>query len=135
MAPQNTFERWFDRLRSQTWDRARAGTFSRFLWKRFIDDRLQPLADAAPATQAGTAEDTGGVVMHLIGAGLKAGGYGEIIGSDHSGREVLLDAVRRGRRRCPQEPCFELLAVGAVIHPITRRRDPLTGRNGRGVSE
>ena len=35
--------------------------------------------------------------------------------------------VRRNR-------ALNCLAVGAVIHPIARRRDPLTGRNGRGVS-
>ena len=52
MAPQNTFDRWFDRLRSQTWDRARAGTFSRFLWKRFIDDRLFQAAGALSFTTA-----------------------------------------------------------------------------------
>lgn len=42
------------------------------------------------ATQAGTAEDTGRIVMYLIGAGLKAGGYGEIIGSDYSARDQTL---------------------------------------------
>lgn len=52
MAPQKTLERWFDRLRSLTWDRARAGTFSRFLWKRFLDDRLFQAAGALAFTTA-----------------------------------------------------------------------------------
>lgn len=42
------------------------------------------------ATQLGTAEDTGRIVMYLIGSGLKAGGYGEIIGSDYSARDQTL---------------------------------------------
>lgn len=33
------------------------------------------------ANQAGSAEDTGRVVMAMIGEGIKAGGYGEIVGS------------------------------------------------------
>ncbi len=36
MEPLDSFNRWTDRLR----DRARAGTFARFLAKRFLDDRL-----------------------------------------------------------------------------------------------
>lgn len=52
MAPQNTFERWFHRARFLTWDRARAGTFSRFLWKRFLDDRLFQAAGALSFTTA-----------------------------------------------------------------------------------
>ena len=42
------------------------------------------------ATQVGGAEDIGRVVMQLMGAGLKAGGYGEIIGSDYSARDQTL---------------------------------------------
>ena len=53
---------------------------------------------------------------------------------DHAGREVLLDAVGRIGERGAQEPRFELLAVGAVIDPFARGGDPLTGRNGCGVS-
>src|SRR6202035_5024427 len=53
---------------------------------------------------------------------------------DHAGREILLDAVGRSRGRCPQELGFELLAVGAVIDPFARRRDPLTGRDGSGMA-
>ena len=36
MEPLDTVNRWTDRMR----DRARAGTFARFLAKRFLDDRL-----------------------------------------------------------------------------------------------
>ncbi len=35
---------------------------------------------------------------------------------------------------CPQEPCLELLAVRAVIDPMPRGRDPLTGGNACGVA-
>lgn len=52
MPPQNTLERWFARARAYTWDRARAGTFSRFLWKRFLDDRLFQAAGALSFTTA-----------------------------------------------------------------------------------
>ena len=38
--------------------------------------------------------------------------------SDHARREVLLDAVGRGRGRCAQKTSFELLAVGAVVDPF-----------------
>ena len=55
--------------------------------------------------------------------------------ADHAGREILLDAVDRGRRRCAQEPGLELLAVGAIVHPFTRRRDPLAGRDGCRVAD
>ena len=53
---------------------------------------------------------------------------------DHAGREVLLDAVGRGRGRCAQKTRFELLAVGAVVDPFARGRDPLTGGNGCGMA-
>ncbi len=36
MEPLDSFNRWSDRMR----DRARAGTFFRFLWTRFLDDRM-----------------------------------------------------------------------------------------------
>lgn len=36
MEPLDSWNRWSDRVR----DRARAGTFFRFLWRRFLDDRL-----------------------------------------------------------------------------------------------
>src|SRR6185312_11904986 len=35
-------------------------------------------------------------------------GVGRTNAADHAGREVLLDAVGRGRGRCPQEPRLEL---------------------------
>ena len=54
--------------------------------------------------------------------------------ADHAGREVLLDAVGRSRRRCAQEPRLELLAVSAVVDPFARGRDPLAGRNGCGMA-
>jgi hypothetical protein len=40
------------------------------------------------------------------------------------------NAVGRSRGRSPQEPSFELLAVGAVVDPFARGRDPLIRRNG-----
>ena len=50
------------------------------------------------ANQAGSAEDTGRIVMTMIGEGIKAGGYGEIVGSDYSAQgQTLFDgAVVRG---------------------------------------
>jgi hypothetical protein len=47
--------------------------------------------------------------------------------TDHAGTEVFLDAVGRSRGRCAQEAGFELLAVGAVVDPFARGRDPLAG--------
>ncbi len=52
MTSQNTFERWRDRARFQTLDRARAGTFFRFLLKRFLDDHLFQAAGALSFTTA-----------------------------------------------------------------------------------
>jgi hypothetical protein len=49
--------------------------------------------------------------------------------ADHAGREVSLNAVGRGRRRCAQKPRFELLPVGAVVDPLARRHDPFAGGN------
>lgn len=50
------------------------------------------------ANQAGSAEDTGRIVMTMIGEGIKAGGYGEIVGSDYSAQgQTLFDGpVVRG---------------------------------------
>src|SRR6476660_8853790 len=45
-------------------------------------------------------------------------GVGRANASDHAGREVLLDAVGRGRGRCPQEPRLELLAVRSIVDPF-----------------
>src|SRR5215467_2744905 len=53
---------------------------------------------------------------------------------DHAGREVFFDAVVRSWRRCAQEPRLELLAVGAVVNPCARGRDPLAGGNGCGIA-
>jgi hypothetical protein len=55
--------------------------------------------------------------------------------ADHAGREVLLDALHRGWCRGAQEPGLELLAMGAIIHPFTRCRDPLAGGDSCGVAD
>ncbi len=68
MAPQNTFERWFDRLRSLTSDRAPARTFSRFLWKRFLDDRLFQAAGALSFTTAFAIVPLSMVVFGILSA-------------------------------------------------------------------
>jgi membrane protein len=64
MALQNTF----DRLRSLTSDRARAGTFSRFLWKRFLDDRLFQAAGALSFTTAFAIVPLSMVVFGILSA-------------------------------------------------------------------
>lgn len=46
MEPLDTLYRWSERLR----DRARTGTFLRFLWRRFLDDRLFESAGALSFT-------------------------------------------------------------------------------------
>jgi membrane protein len=46
MEPLETLYRWSDRMR----DRARAGAFVRFLWRRFLDDRLFESAGALSFT-------------------------------------------------------------------------------------
>ena len=75
-------------------------------------------------------------VEHLL-----AEGAHELLGvdranaADHAGREVLLDAVDRGRGRGAQEPRLELLAVGAVVDPFARGGDPLAGGNGCGMAD
>lgn len=46
MKPLDSLSRWSDRAR----DRARAGTFVRFLWRRFLDDRLFESAGALSFT-------------------------------------------------------------------------------------
>jgi membrane protein len=46
MEPLDSMNRWGERMR----DRARAGTFFRFLWKRFLDDRLFEAAGALSYT-------------------------------------------------------------------------------------
>ena len=68
MAPQNTFERWRDRARSQTLDRARAGTFFRFLLKRFLDDALLEAAGALSFTTAFAIVPLSMVVFGILSA-------------------------------------------------------------------
>ena len=50
MEPLKAFDRWNDRLlaqwRERLHDRARAHAFARFLWRRFLDDRLFESAGA-----------------------------------------------------------------------------------------
>ena len=46
MEPLESWNRWSDRMR----DRARASTFFRFLWRRFLDDRLFEAAGALSFT-------------------------------------------------------------------------------------
>jgi type IV pilus assembly protein PilW len=44
------------------------------------------------ANQAGSAEDAGRLLMTMVGEGIKAGGYGEIVGSDYSAQgQTLFD--------------------------------------------
>ena len=46
MEPLDTLTRWSERLT----DRARSGSFLRFLWRRFVDDRLFEAAGALAFT-------------------------------------------------------------------------------------
>ncbi len=55
--------------------------------------------------------------------------------TDHSGPEVFLDPFDRGGGRRAQEVRFELLTVGAVVHPFTGRRNPLAGGDHRSVAD
>jgi hypothetical protein len=50
--------------------------------------------------------------------------------SNHAGREILFDAVDRGRCRSSEESGLELLPVGAVVDPFARCRDPLPRGDG-----
>ena len=43
---------------------------------------------------------------------------------DHARAEIHLDALDRGQGGGADEQCLELLAVGAVIDPLARRRNP-----------
>jgi hypothetical protein len=61
-------------------------------------------------------------------------GVGRPDAPDHSGRQVLLNAVGRCRGRCAQEPRLELLAVCSIVDPFAGRRDPLTGCDGCSVT-
>ena len=58
-------------------------------------------------------------VEHLLTEGAQELlGVGRADAPDHAGREVLLDAVGRGRRRCAQEPRLELLAMCPIVDPF-----------------
>jgi hypothetical protein len=58
-------------------------------------------------------------VKHLLAEGAqKLPGVGRADAPDHSGRQVLLDAIGRGRRRCSREPRFELMAVRPIVDPF-----------------
>ena len=75
-------------------------------------------------------------VEHLLAEGAhELLGINRANAPDHAGREVLLDAVSRGRGRRAQEPGFELLAMGAVVDPFARGGDPLAGRNSCGMAD
>ena len=50
------------------WDRARAGTFARFLWKRFLDDRLFQAAGALAFTTAFSIVPLSMVVFGILSA-------------------------------------------------------------------
>jgi hypothetical protein len=45
-----------------------------------------------------------------------------------------MPSIEVGRRRA-QEARLELLAMGAVVHPFARCRDPLASRNGGGMAD
>src|SRR6266516_5743200 len=74
-------------------------------------------------------------IEHLLAEGAQ-----ELLGihradaADHSRREILLDALKRGGRRGLEEPSFELLTVSTVVNPVARCRDPLTGRDRGGMA-
>ena len=53
---------------------------------------------------------------------------------DHARPQILLDALDRRRRGAPQEARLELLAVGAVVDPLSGCRDPFPGRDHGGVA-
>jgi hypothetical protein len=62
-------------------------------------------------------------------------GVGRADAADHPGTEILLDALGRRRRRGAHEARPELLAVGTVVDPFARRRDPLADGDYRGVTD
>ena len=55
--------------------------------------------------------------------------------ADHPGTEILFDAFGRRRRGGAHEARFELLAVGSVVDPFARRRDPFAGGDYRSVTD
>lgn len=70
------------------------------------------------ANQAGSAEDTGRIVMTMIGEGIKAGGYGEIVGSDYAAQgQTLFDGpVVRG---CAGSRFTDAFSAGAPDYTCT----------------
>jgi type IV pilus assembly protein PilW len=64
------------------------------------------------AQQAGSAEDTARVVMTAIGEGIKAAGYGEIVGSDHTalGQTLFEGPTMRGCTASRFADAFNALA-------------------------
>jgi membrane protein len=64
MALIETLQRW----RARGWDRARAGTFFRFLWRRFLDDRLFQAAGALAFTTAFAIVPLSMVVFGILSA-------------------------------------------------------------------
>ena len=64
------------------------------------------------ANQAGTAEDAGRLLMTMVGEGIKAGGYAEILGSDYSsvGQTLFDGPVVRG---CNGDRLTDPFNVGA----------------------
>src|SRR5258705_12874007 len=53
----------------------------------------------------------------------------------HARAEVFLDAVERRRLRGLQKLRLKLLAVDAIVDPLARRRNPLTGGDDRSVPD
>lgn len=64
MEPLDTLYRWSDRMR----DRARTGTFLRFLWRRFLDDRLFESAGALSFTMVFAMVPLSMVVFGVVSA-------------------------------------------------------------------
>ena len=54
---------------------------------------------------------------------------------DHARAEILLDPLDRGGRGRANEARPELLAVSAVVDPLTRGGDPLSGRHRGGMAD
>jgi len=91
-------------------------------------------ADASDLTQAlGLCLDR---IEHLFTEGTH-----QLFGVDwsnaayHARAEVFLDAVERRRLRGLQKLRLKLLAVDAIVDPLARRRNPLTGGNDCSVPD
>ena len=54
---------------------------------------------------------------------------------DHARAQVLLDALHGRRRGGAHEARLELVAVGAVVDPLARGRDPFSGPDHGGVTD